>query len=269
MIFLKKFNPMKKTLQIFTLFFVVLTYSQQISEFQYISIPLEFKDIKANKYDLNNLLAAKLKAKKYVIIKGNSPENINACELLKAEITDTSNMFTNKIKIDFRDCNEKSVSTFESKSHLKGFEEGMRDALEIASIKIPVSHPIKPIIQEESMPKSLPTELLKSPETLANKAEISTSIKDKSDITTFQQAEIYTNGKISVIKILLNREEFILVEPDHAIPYAIFKPSTKKETFRVQMSNGTSTLGYMENGKIVIELNNSDGSLRTEVFEKK
>jgi hypothetical protein len=37
----------------------------------------------------------------------------------------------------------------------------------------------------------------------------------------------------------------------------------------VQLENGVQTLGYWEDGKIVVEIPNSDGSFKREVFSKK
>jgi YD repeat-containing protein len=37
----------------------------------------------------------------------------------------------------------------------------------------------------------------------------------------------------------------------------------------VQLGDGTTTLGYIENGQITIEVMNNDGSFRTEIFSKK
>ena len=47
------------------------------------------------------------------------------------------------------------------------------------------------------------------------------------------------------------------------------KESTKKEVYRVQLQDGSQTLGYVENGNIVIEIPNAEGSFRKEIFEGK
>ena len=101
------------------------------------------------------------------------------------------------------------------------------------------------------------------------KQEVSAIHSDKTAFKPNNKAEIYRNGSLSLNKILLSNGEFILADPNSSAPYGIFKPSTKKDTYRVQLQDGTTTLGYMEDGKIVIEKTNSDGSLRTEVFEMK
>ena len=118
---------MKKAIQFSTILLAALFYGQSVSNFKYILIPQKFKNEKANKYDLNILLASKLKAKKFAVITENSidqpAEVSNPCEMLKAEVTDVSNMFTNKVRIDFKDCNEKTIASLEGKSTIKEFEE--------------------------------------------------------------------------------------------------------------------------------------------------
>ena len=70
-------------------------------------------------------------------------------------------------------------------------------------------------------------------------------------------------------KINLSNGEFILVNPNNSVPFATFKPSAKKDVFRVQLQDETATLGYVENGKILVEIPNADGSFKNEEFLKK
>lgn len=264
---------MKKTLQISTLLLAALFYGQSISDFQYILVPQKFKNEKANNYDLNILLASKLKAKKFVIFnetfEDRPAESNNPCAILKAEVSDASNMFTNKVRIDFKDCNYKTVGTLEGKSNIKEFEEGMRAALVNSLTKLSPSNPstqetvilknTEPVIAEK-------TESIKEIEIQEPTSKI---VENTTNSSANRKAEVYSNGNLTLNKIILGNGEFILVNPNNSIPYASFKPSTKKDVFRVQLQNGTSTLGYLEEGKILIEIPNADGSFRNEAFLKK
>lgn len=266
---------MKKFLQISALFLITFFYGQQISAYQYIRVPEKFKDAKSNKYGLNILLGKKLKAKKFVILsetaQNSITENNDPCEVLNAEIIDVSNMFTNKVRIDFKDCNEKSVASFEGKSKIKDFEEGMKDALQDAMMKIAVSNPVKGLVavQKESVPVTIQKEekVRETEKVVSNK--VSTPITNKAKSPTIEKAEVYTNGTLTLNKIVLSNGEFILANPNSSVPYGIFKPSSKKDTYRVQLSDGTTTLGYFEDGKILVEVPNSDGTFKNEVFSKK
>lgn len=267
---------MRKSLQLLSIFFVAFLYGQQISDYQYILIPQKFKDSKTNRFGLNDLLTSKLKAKNYIVFNETleqQPEQIiNRCEILKAEVSDASNFLTNKSRVTFRDCEDKVVATFDGKSNIKDFEPGMREALQSALKNLSPSTQLKNVIaiQKELEPEIIQkVEIKKQIQPLVSQKEDVAPTPSITETKTADKAEVYTNGTLILNKILLSNGEFILVNPNDSIPYGIFKPSTKKDTFRVQMSDGTSTLGYLENGKIIVEKSNTDGSLKTEVFEKK
>lgn len=256
---------MKNLLNVSFLLLFALFYGQNVSDYQYIYIPKEFADEKANKYGLNDLLQLKLKQKKFNIVtesKEKWPQDLaqDACKILTAELSDTSNMFRNRITIDFKDCQNKTIASIEGKSLIKEFETGMKDALEDAAKKITLSNPVqKPAVKKE-------TKI--TPEPIQTQAADSDETNKKTKTTSADKAAVYSNGALNLNKILLSHGEFILVNPNNSVPYAIFKPSTKKDTYRVQLSDGTSTLGYLEEGKIIIERTNTDGSLRSEIFEE-
>lgn len=282
---------MKKYVSMALLLIIVVTYGQNISNFQYILVPQKFKNEKANKYGLNDLLTSKLKAKKFMVFNENSidqPIEVNnPCEILKAEVSDVSNMFTNKVRIDFKDCNEKIIGSLEGKSTIKEFEEGMRAALTNSLNNLSVSNPttIDIIAKQESVPVN--TKIVQQENTKAETNNVQNSSAESVNITgkdkisnssvgtvvkaedVAPKAEVYTNGTLTVNKIILGNGEFILVNPNNSIPYATFKPSAKKDVFRVQLQNGSTTLGYIENGKILVEIPNADGSFKNEEFLKK
>ena len=250
-------NFMKKFLHISSVFLVSVLYGQQISDYHYILIPDTFANSKANRYDLDKLLSAQLQAKKFIVINENSPESKNLCEYLKAEISDTGNMLTNKVQIEFKDCYNKSLAILDGKSRSKDIEEGMQDALKNAMINIPLSNPVKnaTAVQKESAP--INTQKEEKTENIAS--QISTT-------NTTEKANVYSNGTLSLNKIFLSNGEFILADPNSSAPYGIFKPSTKKDTYRVQLQDGTTTLGYLEDGEIIVEIPNADGSFKKEIF---
>lgn len=278
---------MKKAIQFSTILLAALFYGQSVSNFKYILIPEKFKNEKANKYDLNILLASKLKAKKFAVITENSidqpAEVSNPCEMLKAEVTDASNMFTNKVRIDFKDCNEKTIASLEGKSNIKEFEEGMRAALVASLNNLSPSNPSDQILvsKQESVASNTQQKDIKKENNSSNTSEIiNVSEKNKpsnqtagtiaqSENLSSSKAEVYSNGTLTLNKIILGNGEFILVNPNNSIPYATFKPSAKKDVYRVQLQDGSTTLGYLEAGKILVEIPNADGSFKNEEFLKK
>lgn len=263
---------MKKILQISTLLLITFFYGQQVSDYQYIYIPEKFNDQDVNKYGLNDLLQLKLKQKKFTVItesKENWPAELlqNPCQILTADLLNTSNMFKNKLKVEFKNCDNKTIASVDGISSIKEFEPGMREALEVAAKKIPVSTPVEKsmTLQKEETPNQVEIVKKDSP-VVAETKKAQVVPAPKTEATASQKAEVYSNGSLTLTKILLTNGEFILVNPNNSVPYATFKPSTKKEVYRVQLGNGASTLGYLEDGNIVVELADSDGSFRKEIF---
>ena len=263
---------MKKILQISTLLLITFFYGQQVSDYQYIYIPEKFNDQEVNKYGLNDLLQLKLKQKKFTIItesKEKWPAELlqNPCQILTADLLNTSNMFKNKLKVEFKKCDNKTIGSMEGSSSIKEFEPGMREALEVAAKKIPMSAPVEQSMAFKKEETTNQVETVKQDVTVAEEAKKPQVVPaPKIAPKAIQKAEVYSNGSLTLNRIFLANREFILVNPNNSIPYATFKPSTKEEVYRVQLSDGTSTLGYMEDGKIVVELANSDGSFRKEIF---
>lgn len=263
---------MKKILQILTLLLITFFYGQQVSDYQYIYIPEKFNDQDVNKYGLNDLLQLKLKQKKFTVItesKENWPAELlqNPCQILTADLLNTSNMFKNKLKVEFKNCDNKTIGSVDGISSIKEFEPGMREALEVVAKQIPASAPVEKsmTLKKEETPNQVEIVKKDSPVVAeTKKAQIVPA--SKTEATASQKAEVYSNGSLTLNRIFLANGEFILVNPNNSIPYATFKPSTKKEVYRVQLGNGTSTLGYLEDGNIVVELANSDGSFRKEIF---
>lgn len=266
---------MKKILQISTLLLITFFYGQQVSDYQYIYIPEKFNDQEVNKYGLNDLLQLKLKQKKFTIItesKEKWPAELlqNPCQILTADLLNTSTMFKNKLKVEFKNCDNKTIGSMDGISSIKEFEPGMREALEVATKKIPMSAPVEQSMAFKKEETTNQIETVKQDLPIVEEAKKPQVVPaPKTEATGSQKAEIYSNGSLTVNRIFLANGEFILVNPNNSVPYATFKPSTKKDVYRVQLSDGSSTLGYLEDGKIIFELANSDGSFRKEIFRTK
>lgn len=252
---------MKRFFQFFMLSAAGICFGQSISDYGLIHIPSKFKDFKDNQYELNDLLASKLTEKKYIIVNNNSLE-YDPCQVLNAEVKNTSNMLTNRLKIEFKDCKNVTIATFEGKSMIKDFEEGMQDALLKA-------------LKNVGSPKEIPTQ--QPQKNIATSAEIQATEKENSaknnpaplESKTVAKAEIYSNGTLSLNKMVISDHQFILANPNLSVPYAIFKATSKKEVYQVQLDNGSTTLGYLEDGKIVIDMPTADGNFKKEVFIRK
>lgn len=249
---------MKKLLSFSLLMVFATAFSQNISDYAYIYVPKNFQDAKANKYGLTDLLKSKLKAKKYIIVENAADLS---CEMLRAEVSDTSSFIKNKVQISFKDCNDKIIANTEGKSNIKEFEPGMQEALQFAVNTIPASAPKSvaiTILKDKSQPISQ-----RNAETNATKLEL------ENDVIAESKAETFSNGTLNFKKIIISPNQFILANPNNSVTFAIFKTSTKNGVYHVQLENGRHTLGYWENGKIVVDIPQSDGSYAKEEFLKK
>ena len=257
---------MKKILQLSFIIPFAAVYGQNISNYEYVSVASKTGNLESGKYGLSGILNSKLKAAKYEIISESSESwpdaaKRNPCGVLKAEIEDTSTFLKNKIQVNFKDCSGKPLASFEGKSNIKEFEPGFKDALNIALKNLPASNPEKLAVITET-PK----------QTVAIAAEpviSATSQTQNSNAKTESKAQIFSNGPLNLNRIYISENQFILASPTNSTPYAIFKESTKKEVYRVQLQDGTQTLGYLEDGNIIIEVANNDGSFKKEIFTQK
>ncbi|WP_379965909.1 hypothetical protein [Epilithonimonas sp. UC225_85] len=250
---------MKKFSIFLSIIFIVLIKSQNLSDYKYVLIPSEFNDFKENRsYDLNVILEKSLKGKKYTILSENktqwpSDALVNPCKVVNAEILDDKSMFRNKVILQFKDCNNQVILIQKGVSTIKEYEPGFQDALKRALVQIPVSNP------------STVTEKLtdaKSQE--SNKSSERTPTTEV--VSQTQTAQKYTRGNLTLQKVQIDESQFILVDGKSSFPFATFKSTTQNGVFRVKLGSGESTIGYYENGNIVIEMPKSNGEFSKDIF---
>ncbi|MBK1895473.1 hypothetical protein [Chryseobacterium paridis] len=233
----------------------MLVFGQKVSDYKYVSIPEKFTTFK-EKFDLDVLLAKFLNGKKYVVLKGNKDQwpfeaKDNPCNVLNADVIDDSGFLRNKVILQFKDCHDKVLLASKGVSKIKEYKEGFQEALKETFVTIPVSYPTTVVMPAET---KVVEQVKESPST-----ENVTS-------STGSSASKYSNGKLSLQKVQIDNSQFILVRPDSSVPYATFKETTKKDVFRVKFENGDTTIGYYENGNIVIEVPSSNGGYSKDIF---
>ncbi|WP_426475136.1 hypothetical protein [Chryseobacterium balustinum] len=244
---------MKKLSVIISSFCVMLSYAQKVSDYKYVVVPSSFESFKKNNYGLSAFLTKNMKAKQYVVLsenRGQWPEeaNVNPCSVLNADVINDSNFLRNKIILEFKDCNNKVVSSQKGITSIKEYEEGFKDALSDTFARIPVANPIQitEYKKENQATEAVPQVSEQKPQT--------------------SRAEKYSNGKLSLQKIQIDASQFILVDGNSSVPFATFKETTKKDVFRVKLGSGESTTGYFENGNLVIEISKGNDEYSKEVF---
>lgn len=250
----------KLSILIFTVS-AAIVFGQKVSDYKYVSIPERFETFKRDQFELDVALSKSLQAKKYTVFKGNksqwTSEMINnPCDILNADIIDDSSLLRNKIILEFKNCKGNVVQKIKGSSNIKDYKEGFQDALKQAIVNVPVSNPVQQTKTEE-IEFSEPVK------------DVPSQNRQPSESITQNHVRKFSNGKIDLQKIQIDGNQFILVDPNSSIPFATFKSTTKDDVFRVKLQSGDSTLGYLENGNIVIEIPQSNGEYSKEIFLKK
>lgn len=221
-------------------------------------VPSEFADFKENRsYGLNVMLERSLRGKKYTVLsetKTNWPSDAltDPCKVLTAEVLNDKSMFRNKVILQFKNCNNNVILEQKGLSMIKEFETGFQDALKQALVKIPVSNPVATI---ETLSESKPQEVAKAPQETV-----------KEMVSKVESAQKYKNRNQMYQKIQIADDQFILVDGNSSVPFATFRSTAKKDVYRVKLGSGESTIGYYENGNLVIEMPRSNGEFSNEIF---
>lgn len=245
---------MKKFLSIAAILLISSISAQNISDYKYVSIPENGGDFKNNEYKLQSLLKSKLSEKQYEVLNDDKslwPEELksNPCNMLQAEILNASSFFKNKIKVDFKDCNGKIISSVEGSSSIKEYLPGYQEALSSAVKSLQTS-----------------TGILKLAEATPEKkvSQVQTPVVAVSEFkpsSTAPSKENKVNPSVYK-KIVIDSEQFIIIEDKQSTPFATFKQSSKEGVFHVQLRGNVQTIGYMEDNNVVIDLPTSDKSYK-------
>lgn len=235
-----------------------MAFAQKVSDYKYVMIPEKFQTFK-NSYGLEASLAKALQGKKYEILpeamdKWPTVARNNSCNVVTAEVVNDKNLFTNKVILQFKDCNKKVIFESKGRSDIKEFEEGFADALKEAVTKVGVSSPV------EMLPSRTPD---------AAQTVVHNTTAEPSTSSAAPAANAYSNGKSDLQKIQVDANQFILAKSGSSVPFAVFKATSKKDVFLVKLADGNTTIGYFENGNIVIDMPLGDGRYSKEVFAGK
>ncbi|AZB11749.1 hypothetical protein EG344_08050 [Chryseobacterium sp. G0162] len=236
-------------------------FGQKVSDYKYVSIPEEFKTFKGDSYGLEAALTKALKGKKYVVLSTNKDQwpteaRENSCNVLNAEVLNVKSMFTNKLMLVIKDCDNKVLLESKGSSGIKEFEEGLADALQMALVNVGVSNPVA-----MQPAKNQPSNSINTNNTTQS------SVQETAVVAP--AAGNYSNGKVDVQKIQIDANQFILAKSGSSVPFAIFKTTSKKDVFIVKLADNNMTIGYFENGTIVIDIPQADGRYSKETFVAK
>jgi hypothetical protein len=236
-----------------------LAFGQKVSDYKYVSLPSKFETFKED-FGLGELFTKTLRSKNYTVIPADKQQwpaeaKENPCNVIAADVINDSGFLRNKVLVQFKDCNDKVISSVKGASNIKEYKEGYQDALKQTYVSISPANPVAQTQQQTLVQKTEPVE---------QPAITNTTSADNSN-----NGVKFSNGKVDYQKVQIDNSQFILVGTNSSLPFATFKATTKNDVFRVKMQNGDATLGYYENGNIVIEIPQPNGEYTKEIFSKK
>ncbi|WP_431611828.1 hypothetical protein [Chryseobacterium sp. 'Rf worker isolate 10'] len=229
-----------------------MIFAQKVSDYKYVAVPEKFETFKED-YGLKDFFTKALKGKKYIVlpvIKDNWPPEAksNFCNVINADVINDKSLFKNKVILQFKDCNNNMILDSKGGSKIKEFEEGLQDALREALIKVSISNPVAllPAATTNAITQNSSSEPVKS--------------------TATPESSNFSNGKLDLQKIQIDPSQFILAKSGSSVPFAVFKSTSKDSVFIVKLADGNATIGYFENGNIVIDIPQADGKYTKEIF---
>ena len=264
---------MKKITLLFLIVFSALN-AQGISDYEYIYVPKKFEGFKENQYKLNEVLEWKLKNLGYKVIT-KEPQHWsdelrqNPCRVLTATVSDNSNFLTNKIILNFEDCNNTKVASFNGKSNFKEYDKGFRESVAKAVAQVNAPNPVEHYSNVVETTVVVTKKKIKNEfnDLLPYDKQVREEVVEQKVVSN-NQSETYTDGKIELNKINLSEDSFVLTQANSSIPYAIFRPSAKEGVYRVKLGNNVNTIGYKSGNQISIDIPNGDDFIN-KVFELK
>lgn len=244
--------------------------AQKLSDYKYVYVPKDIKEFEGNQYKLNSDLVKRLKAKGYEVIQEDErdwPEALkqNRCNVAIADLKNTSNIFKIKLTFEAKDCNNNVLFTEQGISSSKLYEVGYPEALQKSFVKVLAS---APTAEKTAVTNIAAVQVpIKEQNTQnSNVATVEKTAPVEIQTVSTKSASNYSNKNQNYQKVMLNADQFILVAANSSTPFATFKNSTKEGVYRVQLADGTSTLGYTENGNYVIEMPAGSGAYTKEIF---
>lgn len=228
--------------------------AQEIKDYKYVHVPDALSSFGENQYQLNTRLSFYLGKKNYHILKDDKSvwpaETLNdPCTIVRADLVKAKSLTTNKLNINFIDCKNQIINTFEGVSSIKDFDKGYQEALKKALEKIQISVPTvkstKPIEAKQSNSQQIKEEkVVYVPAATTTKAVVN---------------NLVTDGKNNYQIIELQNGSFMLMNENGTQVVAKFEKAIKPGVYRVAVTDGTasySSIGY-----------NNDNSISYEVLE--
>ncbi len=198
---------------VFFVGFGVSVTAQELAQYQYVRVPDKFDFLDGeNKYQLNALTAFLFEKFGFTALyKEPTPEGVQPCDLLYANVHDKSSFFSSKLYVTLENCNNETLFTSKTgtsreKDYKASYHEALRDAFESIE-KLEHSFTgevvIDPVVTAEdkindltiSKEDSIPAEVIVDPVISSEERE---ALKDSAKAPYKESyAGTYSNGAVS------------------------------------------------------------------------
>ena len=241
---------MKSFFTIILLSAIGIAQAQEVNDYHYIIIPQNLTGFENNEYKIKNHLNQLLKDKNYKTISYNNanwPEDLrqNPCLGLTVDAKRVKSMMTNRIEVEFKNCQNAVVATMEGNSRIKEFEAGFQDAIHKAIEKLPVSHPKEiTIAPNDIKPNKVQAEIIESKEIATQKS-----------VPSVMNTNQLSDGKTLFQKVDLQNGGFMIMSENGTQVIARFEPTLRPNVYRVHvMAENLHTIGYQNHNGISYEV---------------
>ncbi|MDO5656362.1 MAG: hypothetical protein Q4G27_09505 [Flavobacteriaceae bacterium] len=256
---------MKKFVVFIFSFIFSFSCAQQLSDYKYIALPEKFSDFDKGQYQLENYLRLLLGQKDYVPLPEQHihwPEEarLNPCLVLTTDVIKVAAAFRNKIKINFKDCNQTLVSELHGESHIKEFDAGYKDALKNAWAQAKNQNAVMPSYREA---ENQQITIVKSTETEHPARDLFRQHSNQNTQPTQQSLSLDTsqltaweyNGQVVYTTPVVDGE-FKVVDASKSKILANYYPSTRAGIYHVKVVSGNTSftsIGYYDGNNLSYE----------------
>lgn len=251
------------------------SFAQKVEDFAYVRVPVKFSALEANQYQANHYVQYLLRQKNFKIISENKQieELLNApCEIIFVDLKDESSWFKTKIKIEFRDCRDQLVSSFDGKTNIKDLRKGYLDAIKNALEEVG-NYNGKAYSAIQKKDSNLAQKVIKA-EKLIPAQKIQPNSKEKRVNSSAKQEAtagdftVYSDG-FRDYRLEERDEIFLLKDMVNQSLFARLFPTQNSEIYQVKFYDGSSAVAYFFDGKIMFEKFNDAGEKQALELNKK
>ncbi|MCF4102255.1 hypothetical protein L1I30_11300 [Gillisia sp. M10.2A] len=280
---------MKKTLFICAVFFMTAasTFAQNLNSYKYVVVPNRFEFLKeSNQYQLNEL--TKFLFEKYNFKAFFNDEEIseefgsNRCSMLYADVIDNSGLFSTKLQLILRDCNNKQVfvseeGTSKIKEFKKAYHEALREvfesveALNYAYVKETIPEVVEQLPEKNEVAVAVANE--EKMQVVDSEKPAAKEVPSKKETAPLNSGKkVASAGKTNFeyegnsFYLLKSNEGFKFYQEGMAEPFAALIASGREGNFIYSSIGSQGTAYFGKEGNLVVEFLNSD---KTSVVSKK